>query len=792
MAYTSSWGGSERGSERADRAQRVEQQRIAAALAQGARLFKQGLTAHAAAFGDQARTHLDMSVTCFRRAVTAAAGDDPNRGKYANSLGVALLDRFRLAEDIDDLDEALDHFVVAYEHAGRHTMARARVLRNLLGALELRLSKTGFPLSAAQRDRLPSLDSLRRDKSRTPAFTALERLSAARASGQAAVAKDGLAAGCQDLSYAVELLPLVVWGGRAQVLEFLSDYRGLASEAASSALSAGDATLAVRVLEHGRAVVWEQDLTNRTPQEELLKRLVEQGPSAGSPPEKPTRKEPRNSRQERPRPAAGDGTASVPADLVDRMDRAYAALTQLSPTTARSGTGPTASVQGDPRMDADRAGFPWPTTPPGLSDLAAAVREWDTLSRTARRGLPYISFLRPDYVRDIRPAASEGPVVYLNVSPWRCDAMIVTRDTELPTQVRLPDLTAADAEQQAQTYLAAMTTADGAGREDTIRGVLGWLWRTVTAPVLDALAALPEFAGATQPTHVWWIPTGPLTTLPLHAATSADGSSVLDRVVSSYTPTVSALMRARKVRDAGVPHRRAGRRHLLVTPAAGHLPATARTLAKLAVLLPQTQRTTLVGPEATWDNVREALPQHAWTHFDCHAVQSLDEPLKSHLSLHDRALTVADLAELPNNSAEFALLAACTTAAGGSLVRDEWVSLAAALMYSEFQAVIGTLWPVPDGPTARISQDVYAKLLPRPEEPATARAAARPPIWRRLLRWLPFVGAGPASQQTARPSRPVDLDTRHSARALRLALLSERARHPDHPSAWVPFVHYGV
>jgi CHAT domain-containing protein len=103
------------------------------------------------------------------------------------------------------------------------------------------------------------------------------------------------------------------------------------------------------------------------------------------------------------------------------------------------------------------------------------------------------------------------------------------------------------------------------------------------------------------------------------------------------------------------------------------------------------QRTTLVGPEATWDEVCKALPQHAWTHIDCHAVQSLDEPLKSHLSLHDRPLTVADLAELPSNGAEFALLAACTTAAGGSLVRDEWVSLAAALMYSEFQAVIGTL-----------------------------------------------------------------------------------------------------
>nr|WP_239134969.1 CHAT domain-containing protein [Streptomyces sp. SID12488] len=337
-----------------------------------------------------------------------------------------------------------------------------------------------------------------------------------------------------------------------------------------------------------------------------------------------------------------------------------------------------------------------------------------------------------------------------------------------------------------------MTTTDGEGREDTIREVLRWLWRTVASPVLDALAALPELPGAPEDTHVWWIPTGPLTTLPLHAATAADGYSVLDRVTSSYTPTVSALIRARKTRDTPVLGQRAGQRHLLVAPAAGHLPAAARTLAKLAVLLPRKQRTTLVGPEATWDEVRKALPQHAWTHIDCHAVQSLDEPLKSHLSLHDRPLTVADLAELPSGEADFALLAACTTAAGGSLVRDEWVSLAAALMYSEFQAVIGTLWPVPDGPTARIAQDIYAELIPLPAEGTTDRTTAKPPMRRRLVRWLRrlITSSGQESQEPA--SRRVDLNSRRSAHALRRALLSERARRPDHPSAWVSFVHYGV
>jgi hypothetical protein len=96
------------------------------------------------------------------------------------------------------------------------------------------------------------------------------------------VAEQGLAQGCPDLTYAVKLLPLAVWGGRDQVLEFLAGYGG-ASEAASSAVAAGDVTLAVRVLEQGRAVVWQQDLANRTPRKEL-RLATDYGEDAARPP----------------------------------------------------------------------------------------------------------------------------------------------------------------------------------------------------------------------------------------------------------------------------------------------------------------------------------------------------------------------------------------------------------------------------------------------------------------------------------------------------------------------------
>lgn len=167
-----------------------------------------------------------------------------------------------------------------------------------------------------------------------------------------------------------------------------------------------------------------------------------------------------------------------------------------------------------------------------------------------------------------------------------------------------------------------------------------------------------------------------------------------------------------------------------------------------------------MGPEATWDTVHEELPRHAWAHFGCHAVQNFDEPLSSRLTLHDRDPTVADLTELPRSATEFAMLAARTTAADGSLVRDEWVSLAAALMHAEYQAVIGTLWPVPDGP----------------RRPGRVRGAT--PVRR-----------GVAGRR-GRRCRAVEVAP--GAHALHRALLRERARRPGHPSAWVSFVHYGV
>ena len=123
--------------------------------------------------------------------------------------------------------------------------------------------------------------------------------------------------------------------------------------------------------------------------------------------------------------------------------------------------------------------------------------------------------------------------------------------------------------------------------------------------------------------RLWWCPTGPLTLLPLHAAghhaEAVGGESpprtVLDRVVSSYTPTLRALLEARRPHDDDVV--RAVDRLLLVDvpDAPGQVPLD--TSAERAVLLdafPDDRRTVL-DERATREATRTALPEHRWVHF---------------------------------------------------------------------------------------------------------------------------------------------------------------------------------
>lgn len=409
------------------------------------------------------------------------------------------------------------------------------------------------------------------------------------------------------------------------------------------------------------------------------------------------------------------------------------------------------------------AGVPRPT-----ADLRLALaREWDEVLAQVR-GLPgFEDFLRPPDLQELLTAAIGGPVVVLNVSRWRSDALIVTADGV--SSIPLSTLTLDDAHHRLRRHLAALAALDSAAQDRGVASAAsadspgdyarmhraaqarraweaaaaeserelvetcGWLWDAAVAPVLAELHL--DAAAGDDPPRVWWCPTGPLTLLPIHAA-GRDRFWLADVAVSSYTPTVRALVDARRPRS---PMREPQR--FLVVPALPGGQATAHLLS---------------GPNGidvqictTVEDVRAALPVCNFVHFDCHADQDLQDPARGGLLLPDGALRVFDLAALPLDG-EYAALAACKTAVGGTNLLDESITLAAALHYTGFRHVIGSLWSLSDDAAAAVFDDVYLELTSAgrfvPDDSARALARATGALRRRGARihdWAALVHIGP-------------------------------------------------
>lgn len=426
----------------------------------------------------------------------------------------------------------------------------------------------------------------------------------------------------------------------------------------------------------------------------------------------------------------------------------------------------------------------------------ALAREWDELVEQVRKLKGFEDFLRPPELKTLLPAAAKGPVVIVNVSRWRCDALIVQ-----PSGVRacsLERLTLDEAIRRANVYLSGLRTVEIADREllaasaateeepsraairqehlatmevdraqaavdEMLVDLQAWMWDAIAQPVLEALGLEQMPPGSTTDwPRLWWCPTGPLTVLPLHTAGHHRESTVgdcprtvIDRVVSSYTPTLRALLEARrseKPSDSG-PITDADTNRMLVVSVANapNLPPLDTEVERslLRKRFPG-DSSEIVDERATHDAVRDALKKHRWVHFSCHGDQDLRNPSHGGLWLYDRMLTVADITA-EQFHADFAGLSACKTAVGGVELLDEVITLAAALHYTGYRHVVATLWSVKDDASSKVFTTLYDRIAVdgslRPDLAAAAlHDAVRElreqfPKWPHT--WTPFAHIGP-------------------------------------------------
>ncbi|KAJ7760220.1 TPR-like protein [Mycena maculata] len=512
---------------------------------------------------------------------------------------------------------------------------------------------------------------------------------------------------------AIELLPELAWLGLSisDRHHRLSQAGQVVRDAASAAIAVHDYQKAVEWLDQGRSVIWGQLLNLRTPVDELRKS----------------------------HPDLADQLASVSASLETAGTRSNA--------------------------------VPYDTKQQPLQSIANQAHAF-ALKRNhilqQIRGLPgFQRFLLSKSISELSLAANKGPVVILNISAHGCDALILMPDlADEVIHVPLSDFSIQEAQALAKS-LALIVGSPGRNDrlhgfregemapEDTFAHILSELWFKIVHPVLNALAITPPVNQDLG--RIWWCPTGPLAFLPIHAAglygeDQAFGSKLSDFLISSYTPSLTALIQGFRPQSES----KEDLQLLAVTqPSAqgqSYIPGTQDEIkcikqhaeGKVPVLW-------LDEDMATIEKVQRGMKESRWVHFACHGVQSTSPTESALLLAGSSRLTLSNIIELSLPNADLAFLSACQTATGSQELQDESVHLTAGMLLAGYRGVIGTMWSIMDADAPQVASDVYAHLLEAsPPDPTRAAEALHlavqklrtQPGRKSFLHWVPFVHFG--------------------------------------------------
>ncbi|KAI0313673.1 CHAT domain-containing protein [Amylostereum chailletii] len=344
---------------------------------------------------------------------------------------------------------------------------------------------------------------------------------------------------------------------------------------------------------------------------------------------------------------------------------------------------------------------------------------------------------------NLNEVAAEGPVIVVNLSAKRSDVVILVSN-QPPACLRLPDTFLDD--------VTALVAHLQTGRERSykqfnkaLRHVLRETWDLIGAPVVKKLKELQVAKGS----RIWWCPTGILCLLPIHAAGPiSPGSSrhLLDLYVSSYTPTLTALVDARK--DAPEPSSQPSTlpKMLIVAQPDPTLPTVELEVATIASLAEDV--TCLLSSDATKSAVTASLPSHPWVHFACHGNIQPSRPFSSSFLLaHAEHLTLLDITRIKASSRELAFLSACHSAgAPDDSAHNEALQLSTAMQFCGYRSVVGTMW-------AMVARTFYENMLSREEgmrefgfrRSARAICEAAKQLRRQkvdLERWVNFIHIG--------------------------------------------------
>jgi tetratricopeptide (TPR) repeat protein len=425
----------------------------------------------------EAMADLEESIRLGREAVDATPEDHPDRADYLNALGIGLSDRYLQTGAMAELEESIRVGREALKATPEDNPNRATRLNSLRVGLSDRFRRTG---AMADLEEAVAFHQFALNHVTSPT---IERIW----SGQEVLRCCPITSHWQQAyeasDIAIHLIPKLT----SRPLEnsdkqhMLGQVAGFASDAAAVALRAGKGPLvALNFLEQGRGVLTESLEEIRT---DVL--------------------------------ALREGFPKLAEQFDHLRDKLELPFSRYISSTEQH-PGPSLQAQMDSRYEVDKK----------LNELIAEFRKQPGFE----------DFLGAPTRKEMLNAARCGPIVIINVSELRSDAMIVQQhDIRF---LALPNLNIKQINQNAQRNDLGHTK------------VLEWLWDTIMNPILDALGFTHCPTNDNWP-HVWWIPTGPLSKFPLHAAGYHEKGScqtVLDRVMSSYSSSIKAIIHGRRRR----------------------------------------------------------------------------------------------------------------------------------------------------------------------------------------------------------------------------------------------------
>ncbi|KAF8175497.1 CHAT domain-containing protein [Mycena galopus ATCC 62051] len=700
---------------------------------------------------------LNEAVVMFKEAASFVTDNDFLKPLYLTNLGQARKTLFLKSGNLSDLNDAISNLTDAVHLCADYDPRKASLLLNFAAALHTRFRRTESEndykqvidacASAACSKNAPTSDRFRaavlwaqhpqrrklKDSSGMPAWDQVDRLlklgwesaevrqfyhDLTCGSNRFAIPIEIFTDSIPAYTIALELLPELSWLGLS-----LRDrhHRILAAgkvvrDAVATAIRARQYGKAVQWLEQGRSVSWGQILKLRNPVEAL----------------------------KQSHPGLADKLILLSTELEDTGTR----NTSLQP---------------------DLMGQRWEPLQSSRQRYHEAAHTRGLLLKEIRALPNFDRFLLPSTMAELSLAAERGPVVILIVSGWGTSALaLMPGMNEEVLSIPLLNFTIVDA-QALEASLRTLLRDNGRGErlvgkqegkmapEAKFAQILSELWQRVAKPVLEGI-------GYTTPPkdsqRIWWCMTGPLAFLPIHAAglygdDDGFGSKLSDFFISSYTPSLTALIEAFRAGSNSQPLQL-----LVVAQPSAHrqhyIPGTQKEIGDLQRLAqatnPQIPVLRFEGNAATPDSVRKGMMESHWVHFACHGVQDASNPAESALLIAGSSrLTLSEIIKMNLPHAQFAFLSACQTATGARELEEESIHLAAGILTAGYRSVIATMWSIEDDDAPKVATDVYEHLFKTsPPDPTRAAEALHLAVRnlqngsgkKSFFHWVPFIHVG--------------------------------------------------